>query len=77
MQYLAAIVPSSSSASTVITEQILEAGPLLEVFGNARTTRNVSSIAQGILSFYLQIALCEKCSFISILRTTVRDLVNT
>ena len=37
LQYLAAI---NRSASNIITEQMLESIPLLESFGNAKTTRN-------------------------------------
>ncbi len=44
MQYLAAV---NKSGNNLITEQILEASPLLESFGNAKTIRNDNSSRFG------------------------------
>lgn len=44
MQYLAAV---NKSQSNLITEQILEASPLLESFGNAKTIKNDNSSRFG------------------------------
>ncbi len=44
MNYLAAVNPGKNK---LITEQILEASPLLESFGNAKTVRNDNSSRFG------------------------------
>lgn len=44
MQYLAAV---NRAPSNLVTEQILEASPLLESFGNAKTARNDNSSRFG------------------------------
>ena len=58
MQYLAAV---NKSSSNLITEQILEASPLLESFGNAKTVRNDNSSRFGkYLEIFFKVSAKEK-----------------
>lgn len=59
MQYLAAV---NKAPSNLVTEQILEASPLLESFGNAKTVRNDNSSRFGK---YLEIQF-NKYGFVSL-----------
>ena len=57
MQYLAAV---NRAPSNLVTEQILEAAPLLESFGNAKTPRNDNSSRFGK---YLEVHFREYVEF--------------
>ncbi len=70
MQYLAAV---NRAPSNIISEQILEANPLLESFGNAKTIRNDNSSRFGK---YLEIHFKEYKNNLFMKRNFFLNLIN-